>query len=143
MNPEQAAAITRAFELHLERCTHPSGFVADESELPHRKAQVDAALLASLRSAQDAEARGRLKSAYLRLAQWQPGVGEVLARAQIHMRSSAPLHAREIEQLAARFRKLLEWQRLVASERSARADNLSALGFGLCGTSGSHAPPAG
>ncbi|HVL59017.1 MAG TPA: hypothetical protein VM491_21160 [Burkholderiaceae bacterium] len=72
----------------------PAGQVASDTELPYGKEEIGAALLLLLRATEDPRVADLLRSAFVRLADWQSGVGDNdaelrLARAQTERRRRA------------------------------------------------------
>ena len=71
-----AARNIQAYGKILETSALAPGTVADESKLPYPKAKIKEAIVAGLRITDDEQMKDHLKSGYLQLADWQPGVGQ-------------------------------------------------------------------
>lgn len=76
MNAAKAEKIFRDFGSTLNAAKKAGVFIADERDLPHPKRLIKEAILYALRVTKQSEMREELKSAYLSLAGWQPGIGE-------------------------------------------------------------------
>ncbi len=76
MNAAKAEKIFRDFGANLNAAKKAGFFIGDERDLPHSKKRIKEAILYALRVTKDPKMREELKSAYLSLAGWQPGIGK-------------------------------------------------------------------
>ena len=76
MTAAKAEKIFRDFGASLNAAKKAAFFIADERELPHPRQRIKEAILYALRATQDPKMREELKSAYLSLAAWLPGIGK-------------------------------------------------------------------
>lgn len=74
---QQAGAIVVSYGDALANHAPPVGSVADASTLPFTKSLIKRALIALLEANTSHESRACLTTAYLRLSDWQEGVGEI------------------------------------------------------------------
>jgi hypothetical protein len=72
MTDEEAMKIINAYGKALMDRKSSYG---DASELPHAKTRIKEALIHGIKESDDPQFREQLKSAYIALAEWQPGFG--------------------------------------------------------------------
>lgn len=68
--------VVQAYGKILETSAPLPGTVADSKKLPYPKQRIKEAIVAALRTTSDSHMKEQLKVAYVRLADWQEGVGE-------------------------------------------------------------------
>jgi hypothetical protein len=103
--------------------------VMDSSELPHPKERIKGALAFALRHTSDASMKSQLRAAYLSLADWQPGIGDVgeaVTRAvtEANLTDDVRLGAARIVRAGAPFQR---WLPIIEAERKQLVTELERL----------------
>ena len=130
LSPEAGQQILRAYSAILEDGSSQPGRIADIGQLPYSKREIKDAIIVCLTSASDAEATLRLQSAYLALAEWQEGVGDVPVALTLLDVPAANEPGRPDQALVSpAARDVDQWNIRVVDERRQLSRELRALGF--------------
>lgn len=92
------------------------GCVADESELPFSKHVIKAALAAELQTVSDPRLKDLLKTGFVSLAMWQPGIGSVHRGAVVPPPEVAADPVRYANWVVEHGDDFTKWPQVVASE---------------------------
>jgi len=129
MSQQIAVRIIQEYGAVMEHDSPVPGCVADVSKLPYAKSRIKEALKIGLRATSDAQMREILKVGYLRLADWQEGVGESdigLDLAGIDPDTDVMKLA---ERIIAQGDGYENWGQIVTAEQESLKSELIALGF--------------
>jgi hypothetical protein len=99
MSKQESATIIQAYCDVLKSQAPKPGDVADERLLPFPKDKIKAEIIVALRNESDQNKIDRLKDSYLRLAEWQEGVGmtdQSLDVSQMNLNDDTEKLARQI-----------------------------------------------
>ena len=128
--PEEGQKILREYSAILADSAPRLGHIADVGQLPYSKREIKDAIIVCLTNGADAEARSRLHSAYLALADWQEGVGSTpLALTLLNIPAANDPESQENKVPTPASEDMDRWNIMVVDERRQLTQELRALGF--------------
>ena len=128
MPPALAEQIIHEYGAMLEHRAPTFDCVADVKKLPYPKDKIKQALIVGLRATSDAVGRNSLKMVYIRLADWQRGVGDTdagLDASQLNLNDDPMKYA---QQVLAQISDREKWSTIIETERRELEAELRRLG---------------
>ena len=129
MTPELAIEIIQEYGAIMQNNSPQSGGVADISNLPYLKSQIKEALIIGLKLDDDPKMQEAFKIGYIKLADWQEGVGDTEVRlhfSNLDLNANPEEFAQSVLEQDAGNEK---WRHVVQAERDALKEELINLGF--------------
>lgn len=124
----RARTLLSLYGAALEKaCTPETNLVADLSALPASKADIGDAILALLWSKLFEDMTDQLRSSYIELARFQPGVTSPISLPRPEELGRAPQGEPLFEALMAQADAATKWAQIVSRERLERSDRLDQL----------------
>ncbi|GEM_PF-838412 len=105
------------------------GTVADVSKLPYPKSTIKTALIAAIKSTEDAQMKEHLKAAFIMLADWQDGVGETdkgISVADLNQEEDPEKQAKKLIDNSDDFNR---WSAIMLKEQETLKQELIDLGL--------------
>lgn len=127
-NTEAEEVVQRYRRIMVDDATS-LGCVADERKLPDSKEQIKKALLLSLAEEEDEQAREHLKTGYILLANFQPGVGEKNVGIHVTNKDMAGSSESERTKVVTQSDVYKKWQPVVDKEFEELVNDLRKLGY--------------
>jgi hypothetical protein len=129
MTVEDAEKIVQDYGAAWRSVARPGNVVRDIRNLPHPKEHIKQALILSLLLNTDPKGREILKVAYILLADWQEGVGNIpvgLDMTGVNLNGD-PIEL--AERVAEPLRRMVKWQPVVNEEQEVLKSELQKLGL--------------
>lgn len=127
-NTEAEEVVQRYRRIMVDDATS-LGCVADERKLPDSKERIKKALLLFLAEEDDEQAREHLKTGYILLANFQPGVGEENVGIHVTNKDMAGSPESERTKVVTQSDVYEKWQPIVDKEFEELVNDLRKLGY--------------
>lgn len=127
MTVAAAEKIVQEYGAALRSVSRPGRYVTDARNLPHPKEDIKQALILALRLNTDPKEREALKIAYVSLADWQEGVGDIPVGLDL---TKMDLNADPIglaKRIAPQADTMVKWLPVVKEEQEALKSELQKL----------------